>query len=360
MTVGELLEVIDHIFPWELSEEWDNPGLQIGSRSTECVGILCALDPSNESIEAAFRFGCNVLLTHHPLFFGEVIQKIDTGHPGGKAVKNALGKEVNVISCHTNADSAEKGIASCLARSIGLKEVCPVKPSRTSHFVKITVFVPHNAVNSVSEAMANAGAGEIGNYTHCSFRIEGTGTFMPQEGASPYSGEMFKLNLEDETRLEMICPSYRMEKVIRAMISVHPYEEVAYDVYPLDNPVPWGIGRIGMLTEAKPCSLVINDASKAIGSAAKRIIGDDKKNAIVVAVIPGDADRLVSRVVNSGADLLIAGEIGYHSELLARECGICVALWGHAESEKIFSHIVSSELEAALAAKAQCVKIISI
>lgn len=360
MTVGELLEILDELFPWELAEEWDNSGLQVGSWSAECEGILCALDPSSESVEAAFRFGCNVLLAHHPLFFGKAVQRIDTAHPIGKAVRSALERKVNIITCHTNADSAEKGIASYLARAIGLRGISPVEPSKTSRFVKIAVFVPREAVESVCGAMAEAGAGVIGDYTHCSFRTEGTGTFIPQEGASPYSGEVLKLNLEDETRLEMICPSYRIERVVSAMISVHPYEEVAYDLYPLDNPVPWGIGRIGNLQGAKPCSSIIRDASGAFGSDPKRIIGDDEKNARVVAVIPGDADRFVPRMEKSGADLLIAGEISYHSELLADEFGICVALWGHSESENIFSRIVSSELEAALAAAAQYVKIIKI
>jgi len=360
LRVGEILERLDEVFPWELAEEWDNSGLQVGSEAAECSGILCAVDPSNESIEAASCSGCNVLLTHHPLFFKKGVNRIDLGTPVGTLVKNAVEKGVNIISCHTNADSAEKGIASFLARSIGLEGFSPVEGSKRSRFVKIVVFVPPESIDAVSDAMADAGAGVIGEYTHCGFRTEGTGTFIPQKGAKPYSGELLKLNMENEIRLEMICPSYKVSKVVSSMISVHPYEEVAYDLYALENPIPWGIGRIGMLPEAEPCKGVIQRASGIISSEPQQVIGDDGKKARLVAVAPGDAEKLVSRVADRGADLLIAGEIGYHSALIAEEAGICVALYGHSESEKVFLKVASSELSSALEACGKYVKITSV
>lgn len=246
------MEALGDIFPWELAAEGDNCGLLVGSLDSDISGILCSVDLGRKVLAAALESGCDLLVCHHPQYFLRVFSQIDTTIPGGRIISDAIRGDLNVVACHTNADSAAGGTADLMSDHLGIKRRSPLVPCPGVHMAKIVVFVPPEAIDRVSESMSVAGAGIIGVYTHCSFRSEGTGTFIPGEEAKPYSGERGVLSMEEEIRLEMVAPSFAVPKIVRSMVAEHPYEEVAYDVYRTEGPIPWGIGRVGDIEEKRP------------------------------------------------------------------------------------------------------------
>jgi len=341
----DLMDVLGERFPWGLAVEDDNCGLQVGSLNSDALRALCAVDVTGTALERAEASGCDLLVTHHPLIAGPV-SGLDIEGPPGSLIKRTVENSMNVIACHTCADSSPGGLADIFAEHLGLVGIEPIQPASWVPFMKVVVFVPPEALEEVSAAMANAGAGEIGNYRHCGFRASGIGTFIPGEDAAPYSGEVGKLNLTQEVRLEMIVPSFLLNRVIKAMLSEHPYEEVAYDVYRTDNPVPWGLGRIGIFEEERTLGDIQAELAEWCGSRDPRLVGDPSKPVGRVAVVPGAANSLVGPARRAGAELLVAGEINYHMSLEAAEAGLALICLGHLESERAFVPMMSEALGA--------------
>jgi dinuclear metal center YbgI/SA1388 family protein len=341
----EIMDALGERFPWELAVGGDNCGLQVGSGGSGVSKIMCAVDVTGAVIARAEASGCDLLVTHHPLVAGPV-ECIDTGEPPGHLVKRFVLAGMNVVSCHTNADSAPGGLADIFAERLGLSGVGPILPAEWVPFLKVVVFVPPESLEDVSTAMADAGAGVIGKYRQCSFRTSGTGTFLPGDDAAPYSGEAGKLNLAEEVRLEMIVPSFLSQRVVEAMLGVHPYDEVAYDLYRTENPVPWGLGRIGTLEEESTVCDIQAELSGWCSSADSRLVGDPSRRVKRVAVVPGAANSLVGPSRRLGAELLVAGEINYHMSLEAGEAGVSVVCLGHGESERVFIQMMVDSLRA--------------
>jgi hypothetical protein len=246
----------------------------------------------------------------------------------------AVSSGVNIAACHRNADIAVGGLADQMASRLELARPAPLVPAGDSYIAKVAVFVPPEALESVSQAMSDAGAGVIGGYTHTSFRAPGTGTFLPGEGTSPYSGEAGRLNRVDEVRLEMLCPSFRLSAVVAAVLELHPYEEPAYDVYRTESPVPWGLGRIGDMSEERTLLDIMEDLAEWSASQDAVLVGEPEKKVRRVAVAPGPADRLVEPAWRQGAELLATGEAGWHATVEACESGLALICLGHLESER--------------------------
>ncbi len=342
----DMMDALGERFPWELAVEDDNSGLQVGSIDSVVSKVLCSVDATSPVIERSVASGCDLLVTHHPLI-ARPISRFDTGGPPGSLVKSVIENNMSVIACHTNADSSPGGLADIFAEHLGLVGVEPIQPASWVPLVKVIVFVPPEAAEDVSAAMADAGAGVIGKYRHCGFRSSGTGTFIPGEDAAPYSGEVGRLNLAEEVRLEMIVPSFLLERVIKAMLGRHPYEEVAYDVYRTDNPVPWGLGRIGMLEEERTPADIQTELAEWCGSQDPHLVGDPSKRVGRVAVVPGAANSFVEPSRRLGAELLVAGEVNYHMSLEAAEAGFALVCLGHHESERVFVPMMVESLRAA-------------
>lgn len=342
----EIIDALGERFPWELAVEDDNCGLQVGSLDSVVSKALCAVDTTSPVIERSVASGCDLLVTHHPLVAGP-ISRLDTGGPPGSLVKSVIENSMSVIACHTNADSSPGGLADIFAEHLGLAGVEPIQPASWVPLVKVIVFVPPEAAEDVSAAMADAGAGVIGKYRHCGFRTAGTGTFIPGEDAEPYSGEAGRLNLAEEVRLEMIVPPFLLKRVIKAMLGRHPYEEVAYDVYRTENPVPWGLGRIGMLEEERTLGDIKAELAGWCSSPDPRLVGDPSTHVRRVAVVPGAANSFVEPSRRLGAELLVAGEINYHMSLEAAEAGFALVCLGHRASERVFIPMMVESLRAA-------------
>ncbi|MGQ9700549.1 MAG: Nif3-like dinuclear metal center hexameric protein [Candidatus Bipolaricaulaceae bacterium] len=337
MQRGEVIAFLEERFPLSLSEEWDHTGLEVGERDAPCRRVLVALDLELHHLD--LLPGTDLVVTHHPLLFRPVTQ-IPTGTPLGQKLQALLAHEVTLFSLHTPYDVAQGGLGEVLARCVGLREPKPLLPR--GKLVKLVVFVPVGYEDKVAQALFAAGAGKIGKYGHCSFRARGTGTFLPEEGAQPFLGVVGQEERVEEIRLETILPAERLEQVLGAMRAAHPYEEVAYDLYPLANsPSLHGLGRMGELEEPRPLPEILRAFAEALGvTGPKTLVGPENRVVRRVAVCGGSGGDLIPQVIASGVELYLTGEAGYHRLKEAEEMGLTVALFGHAETEKPFvAHI---------------------
>ncbi len=234
--VAEIAEAVEQIAPVSLAEEWDNPGLQVGDPGARVGGVLVALTPLPEVFAEAEESGTDFLLFHHPLIFGG-LSSVDASSYPGSLVTRAVRGGLSVYAAHTNYDAAPNGISVALADTLELEGPLSVVAPRGA-LRKLVVFVPEEAVEKVADALSAAGAGIIGDYTRCTFRSPGTGTFLPGEGSDPYLGERGRLERVEEVRLETVVPAHLAPAAVDAATAAHPYEEVAYDLYPLADVEP--------------------------------------------------------------------------------------------------------------------------
>lgn len=330
-------------FPLELAEEWDRSGFQLGNLGKPCRQVLVALDL--ELGHLPLFSDIDLVVVHHPLLF-RPISEIRTDTPLGEKLRALLAHDVALFALHTPYDVAQGGLGEVLAGFLGLENVRPLLPR--GKFLKLVVFVPHGYEDQVAEAMFGAGAGKIGKYGHCSFRTKGIGTFLPEEGARPFLGEIGREERAEEVRLETIVPEEKAEKVVKAMLSAHPYEEVAYDLYPLANEARLhGFGRVGELPEPKPISKILEQFAENLGVPGPKEVVGERKEAQRIALCGGSGGDLIPYAVAFRADLFITGEAGYHRLKEAQESGLTVALFGHAETERPFVRHIASLLREA-------------
>lgn len=333
MSKAEVISFLEERFPPELAEEWDNTGLQVGSLEGPCRRVLVALDFQERHF--SLLPGTDLILTHHPLLF-RPLNKILLGKPLGEKIRQLLVSEAALYTLHTPYDAAQGGLGEVLAGLLGLREVRPLRPK--GRLLKLVVFVPVDYEEVVAEAIFQAGAGKIGKYGRCSFRVRGTGTFLPEEGAKPFLGKVGEEERVDEVRLETILPAERAKEVVQAMLKAHPYEEVAYDLYPLTNQAPLhGLGRIGILPEPRPAEEVIRGFSARLGvSGPREVYGGQRQLVSRVALCGGSGGDLIPEAIAQGAELYLTGEAGYHRASEGAEEGLTTATFGHAESERPF------------------------
>ncbi len=326
------MSYLDELFPPALAEEWDHSGLQVGDLALPCRRILVVLDFDLALVENLG--GTDLLITHHPLIF-RPLKEIRPETPLGRKIAALLREGAACYAIHTPYDSARGGMGERLAGILGLVDTEPLKPR--GELYKLAVFVPPDHVDRVADAIFSAGAGKIGRYGRCSFRTEGTGTFLPEEGTSPYIGEPGREERVREVRLETIVPGERLSAVVKAMLGAHPYEEVAYDIYPLElRDRRHGLGRVGTLAESERAEDIIRRFAEAIGARSPMVYGDAGKTVRRVAVCGGACGSLWHEALAKGAQLFLTGEIGYHDGLAAAEEGLVAVAFGHRETERVF------------------------
>jgi putative NIF3 family GTP cyclohydrolase 1 type 2 len=249
ITAGGLEKVVARLAPPDLADDWDNVGLLVGDASARVRRVLVALEASASVLEEAARRGAQALVVHHPVIFKPVRKVVTTDVVGGLVLKLAA-HGIALIAAHTNLDRSPEGTSRALADLVGLAREGErfLVPASQNHGCKFVVFVPEGHVDAVIEAAARAGAGVIGAYSHCTFRSPGVGTYIPLEGARPFAGKVGRLEQAAELRLECLVSRERLGALIEAVRAAHPYEEMAYDVYPLvEGEAQWGLGLIGAL-----------------------------------------------------------------------------------------------------------------
>src|SRR5215207_815913 len=239
MKMKDLISVIEKYAAPELQEEYDNAGLIIGNGSWDCTGILCTLDVTMEVMKEAVDNGCNLIVAHHPIIF-RGLKRINGKNFVEQVITEALKKDIALYAVHTNLDNIMLGVNGTIAKKLGLINPTILQP-KNKMLRRLITFAPVDKADGVRTAVFAAGAGHIGKYSECSFNSEGTGTFKAGEGADPYVGSINEQHQEKETKIEIVYPFYLEQQVVKALVDHHPYEEVAYDIFTMDN-VHYGIG----------------------------------------------------------------------------------------------------------------------
>lgn len=338
MKILDITAELERFAALELQEAYDNAGLILGMNDWECAGVLCCLDVTNEVVEEAISKNCNLIIAHHPLIFRGV--KNITGSTWvEKVLVKAIKNDIAIYAAHTNLDNILYGVNGMIAKKLKLENVSILQPKQ--HVLRrLITFAPTNMTEKVRQALFDAGAGGYGKYEACSFSSEGVGTFKAMPGASPYVGELGKMHKEREMKIEVIYPFYLEKKIIQALLSHHPYEEVAYDIYTLENDHPgFGSGIIGELNEEIRDSeflQLVQHTFSAVGIRHSRLSGKMVKT---VAVCGGAGSFLIGTALKKGADIYLTADLKYHDFFETAE-KMVIADIGHYESEQFTIELI--------------------
>lgn len=330
VTVAHVERAIAEAFPPERAEGWDRGGLLVGDPAAEVTGVYVALDPTLEAIDAAADAGCNVLVTHHPVYLSAPERIVPGRGPAG-CVHRALTRGVALVNAHTNLDRSPEG-QMLLPRALGLEPLSAIERSLLPTRL-ITVWVPESAASAVTAAMQAAGAGRIGEYRGCSFTGNGIGAFTPGESSAPCIGTPGEPTLTPEVRVEMVCAPQSAGAVVAAATAAHPYEEPLVSVAEVQ--IARGAARMGMLCEA-PRDMTLSSLAglaSATFSVTARVWGDPDAHVSRVATATGSSGSLVGEVLAAGAEALVCGEVRYHDALDAVAQGLSIVEIGHDMSE---------------------------
>ncbi|MBN2697362.1 MAG: Nif3-like dinuclear metal center hexameric protein [Bacteroidales bacterium] len=332
MKVNDVTGYLEGLAPLSIQESYDNSGLQVGEPGMEVRGILISLDVTEEVVDEAFRCKCNLIVAHHPLIF-KALKSITGRGSTERTILSAVRNGIAVYAGHTNFDSIDQGVNKYMAEKMGLHNLRILEPAGEM-LRKLVVFVPEKYADRVRKAMFEAGAGEIGGYDSCSFNSGGEGTFRGSENTSPFAGEPGVLHHEKEIRIETIVPSTATGRVVREMIKAHPYEEVAYDIYPLENLHPKiGTGMIGELKQPMDEHDFLDRVKEAYKTGCIRHTSLIGKAIRTVAVCGGSGSFLMQKAMAAGADAFITSDLKYH-QFFEAEDRLLVLDIGHYESEQ--------------------------
>lgn len=325
----ELIHWLNQFAPPRLAVENDRIGLQVGSASASVEGILVTLDVTEEVVDEAIASGANWIIGHHAIIF-QPLKQIRTDFPSGRVLQKCIKHDLQVFIAHTNLDATVDGVNDVLAEKLGLKATRTFLTHGQDHWKKLVVFVPETHSIIVEQALGNAGAGCIGNYSHCTFQTAGTGTFFPLEGTQPFIGEQGKLERANEIRIETVIPESKQLEIIHAMKQVHPYEEVAYDVYPLDLPgEPIGMGKVGTLAQRTSLKKFANQVKQAYKLSHVRFVGHPDRQVQKVAILGGSGSRYIREAIRQRADVYLTGDIDFHTAQDALAAGLSLIDPGH-------------------------------
>jgi len=350
MRLQDLIGLLNRHYPQHLAEDWDNVGLQVGDLNQKISKVMVALEPTLATVETAIKQHCQALVTHHPLIF-KPLKKISPTDHTGQIIFSAIRSNLAIISIHTNLDHAADGLNDWLATTLQLTGAKPLLPPQAGAFLKLVVYVPADHAETVAQALFKAGAGQVGNYDHCSFSGSGIGTFRAQEGCNPYIGTIGSDHHQEESRLETIVPRTVLKRVVANMLKSHPYEEVAYDLIPVENIAEnVGLGRIGSLPQpctinefAEKCKQQLNcQALRVVATSAQ--LAQEKASVNKIAVCSGSGAMVIREAARQGADLLVTGDVKYHEALNAKELGLAVIDAGHFATEHIMAGYLADKL----------------
>lgn len=324
----EIIQLFEQFAPKSLAMDGDRVGLQIGRLNQKVERVMIALDVLENVVDEAIRKGAQLIIAHHPPIY-HPLKNIMTDTTQGRMFKKLLTNDIAVYAAHTNLDIAEGGVNDLLAAALGLGNPEVLVPTYEPPLKKLVVYVPAEHAESVRAAIGNAGAGFIGNYSHCSFSAPGTGRFLPEETANPFIGEKGVLEAVNEERIETIVPVNLLKKTVAAMLKAHPYEEVAYDIYPVDNKgAVLGLGRIGTVNEMTLAEFA-EKVKQALGVDRVRMTGDPNARIRKVAVLGGDGNKYWRQAMFKGADVYVTGDIYYHTAHDAMMAGLNLIDPGH-------------------------------
>ncbi|WP_028307573.1 Nif3-like dinuclear metal center hexameric protein [Desulfitibacter alkalitolerans] len=343
--VATIVQTIEKIAPKKLAYDWDNVGLLVGNPKGETDKILVSLDVNEQVVDEAIELRAGMIISHHPLIF-KPIKNILWDNPMGAVLKKLIQNEISVYAAHTNLDLCRGGVNQALFEKLGLGHGEILKVESIEKLFKFVVFVPMSHVEQVKLSMGNAGAGWIGNYSHCSFGTTGIGSFKPLEGSSPYVGRTGEIEEVEEMRLETIVPEKLLNKVLKAVIKAHPYEEVAYDLYPLANSgEEYGLGLIGIYTNPLSKNEFLKMLKECLQAPVLKIAGSLPEKIEKVGVCGGSGGTIINNAAIKGAQVFVTGDVSYHQAQEAENLGVCVIDAGHGITERLIVPIFASNLD---------------
>ena len=341
--VREITAALERWAPPGSKLSYDNVGLQVGDPSRDVRSALIALDLTPAVVDEAEALGADLIVTHHPLIFKPLKRLVAGDFVSGLALRLAE-RGIAYYAIHTNLDAAPGGVSFALAEHLGLENVRFLDPMEES-LVKLVTFVPETHAEALHLALAEAGAGQIGDYEACAFTSRGTGYFRPGESADPHSGTPGKLSSEEEVRLEVEVARWDVGRVVHALKKAHPYEEVAYDLYPVEQPsTRAGLGTVGELAEPEPLSAFLKRVADRLEAGALRYVGDDEAEVRTVAVCGGSGSSLIPQALAAGADAFVTADVTYHTYFQpldpAGSPRLALIDAGHYETERITERLL--------------------
>ncbi|MFB6800931.1 Nif3-like dinuclear metal center hexameric protein [Peribacillus butanolivorans] len=340
----QIIEMFEQFSPKQYAMEGDPIGLHVGQLNKPVTKVMIALDVLEEVVDEAIECGVELIIAHHPLIY-RPLKKIDTTVAGGRIIEKLIKHDITVYAAHTNLDVAKGGVNDLLADALQLQDTEVLIPTHETALKKLVVYVPKADEQKIREALGKAGAGAVGNYSYCSFSGEGTGRFLPGEGSEPVIGSLGKLEAVAEVRVETIFPENIEKKVLSAMIKAHPYEEVAYDIYKLENKgESLGLGKIGVLAEEMSLEQFSEHVKQTLDVDKVRVVGDLHSPIKKVAVLGGDGNKYFTTAKFKGADVYVTGDMYYHTAHDAMMIGLNIVDPGH-NVEKVMKKGVAGILK---------------
>jgi len=346
MKIKDIISILENEAPLRLQESYDNSGLQWGNPDNTVQKVMICLDFTNDALMEAVEKQVQMVISHHPALF-RPLKSINTGSGKGAMLAECIRNNISLYSLHTNFDVADNGLNEYLAKTLGLNDISGLKTYMQDGLYKLVVFVPEDSLEKVQRAIFAAGAGWIGNYSDCSFYTAGTGTFRPLEGTNPYIGHTGVFENVKEYRLEIIVPQNRLKDVVRNMLEVHPYEEVAYDIYRVEQAGhEYTLGRVGTLEKKLSADEFVSLVKEKLNVSSVRTAGKAQDAGIQkVAVFCGSFDGDVRALKEKKVDALVTGDVKYHTAQDLEEAGIFTVDAGHYHTEKLFVMAISDILK---------------
>lgn len=347
MKVKEIAQAVETIVPLGLAQDWDNVGFLVGDRNKSIKKILITIDTTMAVVQEAKRKKADLILAYHPVIWDGLKRVTADGDTAN--VYELIRSGIGVFSIHTALDVAAGGVNDALAEILGIENPNPIgdyvaDPAGPQY--KVITFVPADDVNTVAEALYAAGAGAIGNYSHCGFQTTGTGTFKPLAGANPTIGKRGNIEQVNEIRLETVVPSGKVAAVIAALRKSHPYETPAFDVFrhhDIENTI--GLGRMGSLKKPLSMDKAIANIKNVTGCKAVGLVGPHRRTVKKAAVCAGSCGKIVNSVIAAGCDLYLTGEFKHHQALAAQEAGLTCICLSHSVSERFALKNLAKQLK---------------
>jgi len=332
INLQDIISFLEEWAPLSYALPEDNPGLQIGRLDKKVKKIIVCLTITKSIVEYAVKNKFDLIVSHHPLIYKPIKELVYEYFPSNLIIE-MVKNDIACYSMHTNLDVAENGVSYVLAKKLGLKDIKGLIQLDNAKLFKLVTFVPKNYLDKVRNAVCKEGAGIIGEYSYCSFSTSGIGTFLPSEKASPFSGTVGKINEEEEERFEVLVPIHKLSQVVDALLEAHPYEEVAYDLYPLYNKNnKISIGVKGNLERPSTLKDFCKFVKENLSLPQIRVVGDAKKTISTVGIIGGSGAGEFKKAINR-VDVLITGDLRYHQALEAEELNFAIIDAGHFATE---------------------------
>ncbi|RAJ06126.1 Nif3-like dinuclear metal center hexameric protein [Arenibacter echinorum] len=338
MIIKQVIDTLEELAPLNYAEDFDNVGLLVGNANNKVSGILVTLDTLENVVEEAIAKKCNLIVSFHPIIFGG-LKKITGSNYVQRVVIKAIKHDIAIYSMHTALDNSDKGVNAKICEVLGLQNTSILIP-QTGTIRKLTTYVPKENADALRTALFHAGAGNIGNYSNCSFTVDGTGSYQANAGANPYLGKIGETHYEDESQISITYCRANEQKILKALFNNHPYEEVAYELQTLENKNQnIGMGMVGILEKPMDEEEFFGFLKEKMHVSCIRHSDFLGKKIKKVAVLGGSGSFAISAAIAANADVFVTSDLKYH-QFYEAEDKILLADIGHYETEQFTKNLL--------------------